>query len=317
MMQGWFGKHRAAGWTAVDYTPDGLVGVSVMRPQSPGGKPRVVRCGTLPGAQLGAEALARLADKIAVSGCAWTMPLNRKEYNILVIQEPPVLQSEMQQSIRWTLGTMIDYPVDEANVAWIKIPTVQNLPNRLPHLYVILARSDFISQRAALFQQARIQLRAIDVRETAQRNISALAEKPGEGLGLLFAGRQGVQFTVTFNGELYLDRFIEESLFDSSAQDEEARSRAFDRIALQVQRSLDFVNRTMPFINVGRILVAPTPADIGLLGHLEQSLGESVEALKLDAIFDFSKTPELAKAENQARYFTALGAALRFMEKTL
>jgi MSHA biogenesis protein MshI len=288
----------------------------VLPPYSAGGKPRVVKNGALPGAQLDAEALAKLSGKIAAPGCAWTLPLSRKEYSIMVIPEPPVLPAEMEQSIRWTLATMIDYPVDEASVAWMKIPTAELLPNRLPHLYVMVARNELIGQRAALFQQAKTPLRAVDVRETAQRNIAALAEQPGEGLGLLLAGRQGIQFTITFNGELYLDRFVEESLFDSSAQDEDARNRAFERIALQVQRSLDFVSRTMPFMTVGRILVAPTPTEIGLREYLAQSLGEPVEALKLGSIFDFSRTSELAKEENQALYFTALGAALRYMGKT-
>ena len=315
MMPSWLGEKRAAGWTAVESGADGLYGVTVLA-SGGGAKPQVVKCGSVAGGYLEASALTGLAKKISAPGCLWTLPLSRQEYNILVVPEPPVLAAEIEQSVRWSIGTMIDYPADEANLAWMRIPTAEQLPNRPPHLYVLVAKSEIVGQYNAVFQQAKLPLRAIDVRETAQRNIAALAEKQGEGLGLLVIGKSGVQFTITFGGELYLDRFVEESLFDDADRDADAERRAFERIALQVQRSLDFIGRTIPFIDIGRVLVAPMPKKLELdHGFIAENLSVPVEALDLASLFDFSVTPELAREENQALYFTALGAALRFMTK--
>ena len=314
-MLNWLGGKGVAGWTAVDRGADGLVGVTVLAPGA-GGKPRVVKCAAMPGGPLDAGALAGLAKKIAVPDCPWTLPLSRKEYSILMVPEPPVPPAELERSVRWAISGMIDYPADEASIAWMKIPSVDRLPNRPPDLYVLLAKSELIARHKAEFQQARIPLQAVDVRETAQRNIAALAEKPGEGVGLLTIGKQGVQFTITCNGELYLDRFVEESLFDHAQRDEAAERRAFERIALQVQRSLDFIGRTMTFIDIDRVLMAPMPGRLELDPDvISQHLSLPVEALDLASLFDFSQTPELAREENQALYFTALGAALRFMKK--
>lgn len=315
-MRDWFGRSGTAGWTAVDSGPDGLYGVSVLPPRSPGGKPRVAKCGALPGAALEAATLSALGKRIAVAGCPWTLPLGRKDYNILVIDEPPVTAAEMEQSVRWSVSATLPYPVDEANVTWMKIPTAKYQPNRTPQLYVVAARKDLVARQQALFREAGLSLQAIDIDDTAQRNIAALAEKPGEGLGLLMVGRQGVQFNITFGGELYLDRFVEETLFERAGQEPEAESRAFERIALQIQRSLDFIGRSMTFINVERVLVAPMPAEIGLRQYIAQNLSAAVEPLDLASLFDFSQTPELTRPENQALYFTALGAALRFMKGT-
>ena len=44
---------------------------------------------------------------------------------------------------------------------------------------------------------------------------------------------------------------------------------------------------------------------------LAQNLPVPVELLDLANVFDLSRTPELKSPENQARYFVALGAALR------
>ena len=62
---------------------------------------------------------------------------------------------------------------------------------------------------------------------------------------------------------------------------------------------------------VGRIVLAPLPTPLGLLDYLAQNLPVPVELLDLANVFDLSRTPELKAPENQARYFVALGAALR------
>lgn len=312
-MASFLGKKEDAGWTAVDAGEGGLYGVTVLAPRKPGDKPRVVKCGAIPGGQLDAESLIGLAKKISVNGCPWTLPLNHKAYNILVIPEPAVLPNELDQSVRWSIGTMIDYPTDEASMAWMQISTAKPLPNRLPHLYVVSAKNEIIAGYETLFRKAHIPLQAIDVRETAQRNIASLAEKPGEGVGMLLIGKRGVQFTITFNGVLYLDRFIEESLFVKDLHDADAKARACERIVLQVQRSLDLIGRTLAFIDINRILMGPMPGNLDLGNAISQHLQVPVEPLDLASIFDFSQTPELAQEENQVLYFTALGAALRFM----
>jgi len=313
----WFGKKGDAGWTAVDARDEGLAGVTVLAPHAPGGKPRVAACAILPGAKLDVDSLIALGKKVSVGACPWTLPLQHKTYSILVVPEPSVKPDEIDQSVRWSIDPLIDYPVDDASIAWMRIPTANLLQNRPhdPQLYVIAARYDLIAEHKALFQKAGVALRAIDVRETAQRNIAALAEKPGEGVGLLLIGGQGVQFTVSFNGELYLDRFFEESLFDS-AEDADAQARACERIVLQIQRSLDFVGRNLPFIDVHRILLAPMPGHLELGDFISRHLPVPVESLDLASLFDFSLTPELARQETQALCFSALGAALRFLKST-
>lgn len=312
-----FRKKKETGWTAVDAGEDGLVGVTVMPPQAVGGKPRVVKCGTVSGGPLDVDTLTGLARIISVPGCHWTLPLRHKTYSILVVPEPSVRPDEIAQSIRWAIGDMLDYPVDDASIAWMRIPTDNLIPNR-PHeqqLYVMATRYESIVEYNDLFQKARIPLRAIDVRETAQRNIAVLAEKPREGVGLLFIGPQGVQFTINFNGELYLDRFFEESFFNTP-DNADARNRACERIVLQVQRSLDFVGRNMSFIDVNRILLAPMPDGLDLGDWISRHLPVPVEELDLASLFDISLTPELARRGAQALHFSALGAALRFMRGT-
>jgi MSHA biogenesis protein MshI len=283
-------------------------------PGAEGGKPQVVKCATLSEPGFGAEELARLGRNIAVSQFPWTLPLARGDYKMIVLPEPAVKPAEMVDSVRWSLGTLLDYPAEEAAVDWMSIPTLKHSPQRQQHLYAVVARDALIQQRAEMFRQAKLVLSAVDVRETAQRNIAALVEKPGEAIGMVSVNAQGVQITFTFEGELYLDRFIEVPLATAVAGGDDSRTKMFERITLQVQRSLDFMHRTLSFMHVGRIVLAPLPAPIALREHLAQNIAVPVEMLDLAAVFDFSLTPELAPEEAQARYFVALGAALRGME---
>ncbi len=302
----------AKGWTALDARADGaLLAVSVRR--GAGGRPTVIKCAHSSAGLALSEALTELAHQVGVVGFPWTLALQRGEYQMLVLAEPAVLASEMEHSLRWTMGNLIDYPVDEAHLTWMKIPTAELQPNHARHLYAVVARHALIKTQQVLFQKCKLNLRAIDVRETAQRNVAALIEKKGEGLGLLRVAPDGVSISFTFAGELYLDRFIEQPLAEVLAADETGRQEIFERIALQVSRSIDFISRNFPFMPVQRMVLAPLPAPIGLRDYLAGNLSLPVEQLDLATLFDLSLTPELTASENQSRYFIALGAALRGM----
>lgn len=314
-MASWIRKSREIGWTAVVAAPDGLYGVSVIAPKLPTDRPQVASCGFVAGGQLDAESLTSLAKSIAVPGCAWTVTLDREAYRILVVAEPPVKADEIDQSVRWSISSMVDFPVDDADIAWMKIPTHPAQTGGSPHMYVVAASHDNIEACTAAFKQAKISLQAIDIHETAQRNMATLVERANEGVALLSLGTQGVQLTVSFQGELYLDRWVKETLFGSSV-DDQARERAGERVVLQVQRSLDFVGRTLPFIDLNRVVLAPLPSDYGLRKYFTENLPVPVEDFDPAAVFDLAKTPELARPQNQSGYFVALGAALRFMNKS-
>lgn len=312
-MKNLLAKKQVSGWTAIDVDTDGLYGVTVLPPRQFGGKPFVAKFGFVPCTELNVESLTALAKKIAIPGCPWVLTLKHGEYNLLVVPEPSVPQNELEQSVRWSVGTMIDAPVGDGSVAAMQIPTIERLPNRTPHLYAAFAKSEMISNINAIFQQAGIELDTIDVRETAQRNIATLAETTEKGSVLLVINKQGVQLTITYDGALFLDRFIEEVLFIDDSHDADARERACERLILQLQRSLDFIGRTLPFIDIERVLVVSAVGELDHAEAISQRLELPVAILDLASVFDLSQTAGLLMKETQPAYFTALGAAARLV----
>lgn len=301
----------AKGWTAFDATEEGFCAVTVRNPKSASGKPQVIHCASTDAMVHGAEAIRSLAAKVGASGFSRTLVLSRNDYQMIVVPEPPVLEAEIQSSLRWTLASMIDFPIQEANIDWMRIPTAQYQPDREKQLYAIVARDPVVAEQAALFDKAHAPLTTVDIRETALRNLTGLLEKGLEGTGLVTVGPGGVATTFTFKGELYLDRFIAQSMDEIASGDSQRRQKFFDRVAQQVYQSMELITRTHPFISVERIVLGPTPDLMELGPHLAGKLPVPVHNLELASIFDISATPQLQKPKEQARYLVALGAALR------
>jgi MSHA biogenesis protein MshI len=88
----------------------------------------------------------------------------------------------------------------------------------------------------------------------------------------------------------------------------------FDRIGLELQRSLDAFERSCGFIPLGRVLLGPQPKAQALQGFLVDYLSMPIDVLDLADIFEFPSVPELRRVDRQAACLPTLGAALRTEE---
>ena len=238
--------------------------------------------------------------------------LGRQQYQIFMVDKPAVRSDEMQGSLRLVVSSLIDYPIADASLGWLEIPVQQSMGGRVPQLYTAVAKTEYVQACAALFEQARIRLDAVDIRESAQRNISFLLESDGAATCLIHANSVGVQLTVTFKREVYLVRFIGETFADKiGPQSQDQLQAAVARLALEIHRSLDFVRRNYPSLNLEALHVAPTTFGLDLAALLQPQLGMEVKSLDLASVFDFPADSSLVQAQVQAKFFNALGAALR------
>jgi MSHA biogenesis protein MshI len=144
----------------------------------------------------------------------------------------------------------------------------------------------------------------------AQRNIAAQYENEGRGLALLAFDDTGGLLTFTGGGELYLARRIEISLGQLQDADENLRQQSYDRLELELQRSMDSFDRNFHHTAVNRLVVA-APVASGLIEKLRENMYVPVERVDLSQVLDLSEVPELLNEEAQLDAFYALGAALR------
>ncbi|MGZ3181647.1 MAG: agglutinin biogenesis protein MshI [Telluria sp.] len=256
------------------------------------------------------EQLEKVAREVGAGTLRVSTLLRPTEYQLLSLEAPPVPREELKTAVRWKLKDMLDFHVDDATLDVLDVPVDPNGASRSHMMFAVAARNSLIQQRQALFGDARIDLEVIDIPEMAQRNLAALAEPQGRALAMLSFSDDGGLLTVTFKGELYLSRRIDVPPSHLSEQDYERRNAAFDRITLELQRSLDHFDRQFNYLSIAKLLLTPVTFG-GLEEYLSSNLYTPVEPLDLASVLDLSAVPALADKANQQRYLSLIGAALR------
>lgn len=313
---GLFGKTKKnSGWMAIDCQSDGICVAHVNRP--PVGRPTVELVSFYPADKTALPAmLDKLAKELHLDRYRCSYLLHPGEYQLLSVDTPNVPPDELKNAIRWRLNDMLDYRVDDATIDVLAVPFDKDGPVRSNTLFAVAARNQLIAQRQALFHQAKIALRVIDIPEMAQRNISALLEPEGRAVALLSFNAEGGVITVTFGGELYLSRRIGMTVMQPQQADISQKAAIYERITLELQRSLDHFDRQYHSMPLSKLILSPMGLDgAGLQEYLVTNLHTPVETLVLESVLDFSKVPELNKPESQQRYFMVIGAALRHEDR--
>lgn len=261
-------------------------------------------------AGVSSAALEKIRKGMKVGDVEFSTLLAPGEYQLLQVEAPNVPQNEMKSAVRWSIKDMLSYHVDDATLDVFNIPANQTSGDRKKSIYVVAASNELIRKRSELFERAHINLRVIDIPEMAQRNIAALYEQDGRALALLAFDESGGLLTFTSGGELYLARRIEISIGQLQDANEALRQQYFDRLELEVQRSIDHFDRQFSHLTVQRFLLS-VPENTGLVEKLGKSLELKVERLDLSEAMDISEAPGLASDETQVYALHALGAALR------
>ncbi|TFW10302.1 agglutinin biogenesis protein MshI [Oxalobacteraceae bacterium OM1] len=306
------------GWLAVCLGADGVYAIHAERDAN-NAKP-VIRLATafpLSGDTQSA-ALERFCKEIHPERYQCTTALGNGEYQLLSVDAPNVPPDELKTAMRWRLKDLLDYHVDDATIDVLDVPGDKSAPSRNHSMYAVAARNQIIQQRQELFSSAGIPISVIDIPEMAQRNISALLQEEGRGVACLSFDADGGLLTVTFAGDLYLSRRLDLGSAQLSGGTDEQMTARYDRITLELQRSLDHFERQYPFITVGKLLLAPAgDRSEGLRQYLGSNLYVPVQALDMDAVLDLSAVPQLRNPDMQQRWFMAIGCALRHEEKVL
>jgi MSHA biogenesis protein MshI len=237
--------------------------------------------------------------------------LPARQYQVQLVDAPNVPEAEMKSAVRWRLKDFLEYPVETATVDVVAIPVDQKAAARGRSVYAVSARNQDIEARMKMFAQAKIQLRVIEIAEMAQRNLAALFEVDQRALAVLSFSEEGGLLTFTAQGELYLSRRIDISLDQLIGARAQARDPLFERIALELQRSLDHFDRQFSNVPLAKLLLAPLPEELGLAAYLAGNLSAPVGSVNLGDVLDFHQVPELREPAEQILRWQTLGAALR------
>ena len=311
---GWFSKStQGSGLLAIAIEPDAIKfahvrAVNVERPVAT----RWWGVSCPPSEQV--DSLQKEMKEHGLARFACTTLLEPADYQILLVEPPNVPADELKAAIRWRIKDQLEYHIDDATVDVFEVRAEGDPKGSAKAMYAVATPNEVVQKRIALFQDAGIPLRIIDIPEMAQRNLAALFESADKATAMLAFSLWGGLLTISFHGELFLTRRLEVTSVQLGQREHGDHYR--ERVATEITRSLDIFDRQRLSVGVGELLLAPLPQDPGLEAFLQGKLYVPVVGAALPKVMDFADGGE-PTPEEQWEYFHLFGAALRVEEKAL
>lgn len=306
-----FNRREQPGWMAVVPRKQSVDFAHVVRG---GDRPTLTLLDSAPrtsgGAGSEAQALQHARRTHHLQRYRCTTWIDPSAYQMVQVTQPKVDATELRAALRWSIKDSLDFPVEQAMVDVLPIPTDGMPAGRDPLALVVAAKRDKLQERVQAFQAASLKLSVIDVLEAAQRNIAALFETPGRGIAMLGLHDNGALLTFSRAGELYGLRHIDIKL--DALADPDQRATVFERVGLELQRSLDGFDRQFSQVPLSRLLIAGHPAAESFSNFLKDNLYLPVEVADLSSVLDLGRQADaLRDVTQQHAWYVPIGMALR------
>ena len=283
--------------------------------QSPEGRPAVVWVADEALARDGGDSattLRALAKSRGLGRHRRVLLLERAQYQCLTLDAPAdVPRADWAAAARWQLKDSVDFAVDSAAVDVLAVPEGTSYRAQSQLIAVAAAQAQ-VQPLVVAAHGAKLPWQAVDIAECALRNLSALQEAEGRAQALLHCEASHSTLVVTYQGELLASRQFDLSLAQLAADDEAVRQQAHDQAGLELQRTLDGIERSFGQVSLARLLVTPMPGLDALCDHLRPLLYVPVDAWDAAQALDLDEVPALAADTALLnRHLCAIGAALR------
>ena len=288
------------------------------------GLPRpLARCGVVP---RGDDALPDLAKRLRGLGLpsqAVVAVLQLPQCQLLQIESPAVPPEELKAAARWRIKDMVEAHLDDLTLDVMHVGDER--PRAQKQSFVAAAPNSAIHDITTLCAGSGLQLSAIDIRETAQRNLqSALARAAGQherATALLMLHGDQCLLTISANDELFYTRRLDwddsaiasaiapptpasstndffshplhaldgaemPDIVDYSAEPDTSASHVdTPRLVIELQRSFDVWERSWPELPLAAVTVEAGEHSQALATLLGQQMGIRVGALDIAPVF--------------------------------
>lgn len=254
------------------------------------------------------QAFAQLVQRGILRDAPVILVLGAEHYNTYPLPAPMVPQTEVREALRWKLREMLSYSPEDAVIDFVHLARAAD-SSAAESLLAVAALRRSVVQATAPFLAAGIDLHAVDIAEMAQRNV--LVRLPGAeaGSALLGIEESSALLTVVHQGALCFARRIQ--IPRSSNLEDDDPEHVAARIATQVQRSLEVVERQSGLPPIRTVWIGPHP-DCALIARCA-SEQTGLDCLQLDLLAEirFAPTVREPAPELAAGALIAIGAALR------
>jgi MSHA biogenesis protein MshI len=240
--------------------------------------------------------------------------LDRTVYRMQALDAPADIPREnWADAIRWQLKDQVDFPVDDAVMDVLEVPNSTQLRQNNSVMAFMIPREDYTRTELAA-DDLGLNWTALEVPETALRNLCALTEEAEKARAFVAFGESHGMLVITYKGELLMARYIEVTM-SAITGEEEVRGAALSRAALEILRTVDTFERMHSQVQLSGMTVAlPPGCGPDVLELLAELIYVPLSPLELDKCFDLEPLGEEGlRLQGNATFaeLCTLGAALR------
>lgn len=279
----------APGIVALSFFPHGFAVAVCRYPDT--GRPRLQYCDFVPATEL--QRQAKL--ETLIKGQQWEdydchILLAPEQYRSISMETPAVPAEELRQAVKWRIAEILEYPADQASIDYYPLPK-SNRANAPGMLEAVAGPAQLTDSLSRLCKEAGLNVKVVDIQETALRNLAALLPENQQGVAVLHLHQHGGIIIIQKNGSIYLSRRIDHGyarlseglLFDGQDQLQLEQNN----LALEIQRSLDYVEHFYDIPPINSVAVVLMPNDsYDIINFLNINYGITARAMDLSAIIE-------------------------------
>lgn len=240
--------------------------------------------------------------------------LTTDNYRRVNVEAPAVAENEILDALRWKINELIDFPVDKAVIDYYQTPMpIRANSNQM--LEVVASPFDTINGQVAKCTKAGLTLKVIDIQETTLRNLAVQLPENERGIALLYLEEDSGSLLIQKQATIYVSRkfdigYKKLELNDQFSSDSLA-ANAHNHLALEIQRSLDYVESYYGISPISALAVIPLEENThNLLDSLSSNLGVAARIIDLSTIIDCDV---FVDTRTQSLCAPAIGATLRYL----
>lgn len=222
------------------------------------------------------DGLSRLARDKWFDGGRLRVMLGTRQRETAILARPDVDDAELVDAMRWQIADRLPFPAEEALLDVLTIDDRE--PAARQQVIVVAAHRPEI---AALLQPlSRLrgqQVECVDVVDCAQRNLAEAAAGPELSVACLTERDGSLLFTVSRGRDLVYSR-----AFELAAEGRDGELPA-ERVAMQLLRAIDTIERRSPEAAPVRMLVGPAASPQSPLREIARQCGLSMMDLDWQA----------------------------------
>ena len=243
--------------------------------------------------------------------------LNEKDYELQLLETPPVESSELHEAVRWRLKDLISSPVEEVALDVVALPD-DAYRGRLKMLYAVVANKEAVERVIGFIERSGLSPAIVDIPEMVLRNVALYIPEMDFGTAALLKMNETSGAMLMYSHDsLYLTRQIEFG-YSSFANTPGAftldNDVMIDRLGLDLQRSLDYYESQLGKGVANKIYILPFEDDeVHFADDLQKTLQTPILHFDCREFVPFSESVNPSIKE-QAFCLPAIGAVLRRQE---